>query len=97
MNFSISRDGADGGEVERLDPSGTMVVQSGIEVGQHMLAELHRLESIEISHRRMLSALDKLAREYCRFVLPSGLINAPYSLAMALDSLVNSVTAAPRG
>ncbi|MEO2005072.1 MAG: hypothetical protein ABGY41_13345 [Candidatus Poribacteria bacterium] len=96
MNFSISDTRTDGGDVQRHDPSATMVVESGIGVGQEMIAELHRLESVEISHRRMLSALNKLAREYKKAVLPGGLVNAPHQLAMALDSLVSAVTVAPR-
>lgn len=95
MNFSISHTGTDSGEVVRHEPSATMVVESGMIVGLDMIDELQRLESIEVSHKRMLSALDKLAREYRKSVLPGGLLNAPHSLAIALDSLMRAVSAAP--
>ncbi|MAF13241.1 hypothetical protein CMK11_22535 [Candidatus Poribacteria bacterium] len=96
MNFSISHTGTDSGEVEREEPNATMVVESGMTVGLDMIDELHRLESIEISHKRLLAALNKVAREYRGAVLPGGLINAPYQLALALDSLMKAVNRARR-
>ena len=96
MNFSISHTGTDSGEVERREPSATMVVEPGMVVGKDMIDELHRLESIEISHKRVLAALNKVAREYRQAVMPGGLINAPHQLALALDSLMTAVNGTQR-
>jgi hypothetical protein len=96
MNFSVSHTGTDSGEIERHEPDQTMVVSSGVGVGMDMVAELKRLQSVELSHRRVLAALDRVAREYRLSVMPGGLINAPYSLALALDTLVKAVDGGSR-
>ncbi len=96
MKFSFSHTGTDSGEIARDESDATMVISSGVGVGMDMVAELKRLQSVELSHRRMLSALDRVAREYRQSVMPGGLINAPHSLAVALDTLVKAVNGAPR-
>ena len=96
MNFLVSHTGEDSGEIARQKPEATMVVSSGMGVGEEMLAELRRLQSIEVSHRRMLSALSTMVREYRQSVMPGGLLNVPHSLASALASLVKAANAAPR-
>ncbi len=96
MNYSVFHTGTDSGEIERREPEATMVVSSGVGVGEDMVAELRRLQSIEMSHKRMLNALDRVAREYRQSVMPGGLINAPHSLAVALDTLVKAVNGGAR-
>ena len=96
MNYSVFHSGTDSGEIERREPEATMVVSSGVGVGEDMVAELRRLQSIEMSHKRMLNALDRVAREYRQSVMPGGLINAPHSLAVALDTLVKAVNGGAR-